>query len=242
MKQPLIRIAVSAIALVTVAGTALAQTSKTFTPTPADLYDLDHHSMYTWRVDNAGNASNLNLTAGNYVSAATLTITNIANWQANEANQLFIHLFDTARSSGVAQFYDEDPGLATVSNNIQDDFISGRYPQANGKDASGATKAFLIDPGTQGFRLAAPSNFPNTPQTYTLNFNDTQLYSLENYIRNGGNFALGFDPDCHFYNDGVSLKVTTSAGPRLSGRVPEPATGLLVLAGLGAFCVRRRKA
>lgn len=54
-----------------------------------------------------------------------------------------------------------------------------------------------------------------------------------------GRFGFGFDPDCHYYNDGVSLQITTEdkAAP-----TPEPTTMALFglgLAGLGV--VRRMK-
>jgi hypothetical protein len=57
-------------------------------------FDLDHHSAYTWRIDN------VNLT-GQTITGATLTFTNIRNWDSNP-NMLFIHLLDSARSAGVA--------------------------------------------------------------------------------------------------------------------------------------------
>ncbi len=50
-----------------------------------------------------------------------------------------------------------------------------------------------------------------------------------------GNFGFGFDPDCHYFNDGVELRVVTEV-------VPEPSTLLLLgggFAGLGILQARR---
>ncbi len=66
------------------------------------------------------------------------------------------------------------------------------------------------------------------------------LPTLNTYAANG-RFGFGFDADCHYYNDGVQLCVTTSTTP--PNTVPEP--GMLTLLGIGltgvATYVRRKK-
>jgi len=49
-----------------------------------------------------------------------------------------------------------------------------------------------------------------------------------------GLFGLAFDPDCHYWNDGVQLTI--------NAEVPEPATLLLFgLGTLGLAAYRRRR-
>jgi hypothetical protein len=75
---------------------------------------------------------------------------------------------------------------------------------------------------------------------YTLDLTPW-ITNLAGYISNGGDIAIGLDPGCHFFNDGVWLEITTNGGVTGQGSpVPEPATWTLVGLGLAAAYRRMR--
>lgn len=79
--------------------------------------------------------------------------------------------------------------------------------------------------------------FNTTPQDITYNFSPPELGDLNDFLAND-NFGIGFDPDCHFYNCGITLTLETV-------HVPEPSTYVLLASGLtaalGAGVIRRRR-
>ncbi|PYS68036.1 MAG: hypothetical protein DMF69_21360, partial [Acidobacteria bacterium] len=89
--------------------------------------------------------------------------------------------------------------------------------------------------GTENTLLTSRS-FTTTPITYTYNFTAAQLQALSAYINNGSNIAFGFDPDCHFWNNGITFQMTTRPND-----VPEPTTLALLGTGIGGFLLRRRR-
>lgn len=205
-------------------GTAKAVvTTMTFSPDPADLNDLDHHMVYTWRLDNLPTVS---------ITSATLTFSNIANWDTNP-NMLFIHLLNTAKNPGVASFVD-DPTNSVPVTDITDDFTDTRYHNASD---------WLVAAGTKDYKLVQKS-FTTTPTTYVYTFSGTALTKLNNYINNGHNLAFGFDPDCHYFNNGITFSFTGNVTPL--SPVPEaqaflPLTAIVGLA-IGTQKLRRRRA
>ena len=197
MKKILLTTIAVSLGVFSAAQAAITQ----YQPSPVDLNDLDHHDVYTWRIDGI-NLSSVSITS------ATLTIRNIANWDTNP-NILYIHLLDTAINAGVASFVDDPSGSAPVTD-LTDDFVSTRYHSSPG---------WLVANGTRDTLLASPS-FTTTGHDYTLNFTAAELVALNSYINSGHDVAFGFDPDCHFFNDGISFTITTSPIPEFSSGIP----------------------
>ena len=140
--------ALTCVALCLLAAPAQgAVTTLTYQPQPVDLYDLDHHMVYSWRLDN--------LTVNtSTITGASLAFSNIRNWDSN-TNVLHLHLLDTATNAGVASFNDVDQTQAPVVD-LTDDFSNTRYHSSPGwLIANGTADILLGNPSftTKGFGL-----------------------------------------------------------------------------------------
>jgi hypothetical protein len=218
----------------------------TYIPSDSDFDDLDHFKAYTWRVNG------LNI-AGQDVTSAKLVFKQLYNWNG-AANELFIHLLDTAKWSGVHSFRDEtsDPSP------LIDDFVNTRHhSNPDWLVAAGTADTFLTSRSFDNLSGNNPTQYPGEPNptgwsfvhdgwsganklyTYTYTFSEGQEDVLQSYITNGGNLAIGLDADCHFYNSGVALTINTANVP--PPVVPEPGTLVLLGSGLLYARYRRRK-
>lgn len=177
----------------------------TFTPSPADLWDLDHGWVYGWGV--VEDASWLG--EGEVITGATLSFDNIRNWN-NSPNDLYVHLLDDF-AYGTYRWRDYTYG----------DWFNTTY---------GGVEADLVH----------YEDLPSSSQDLDYYFSAADLAILNSYA-SAGTFGLGFDPDCHFYNCGVTLTVTTTT----EKIIPEPASMTLVglgIAGLALTRFRKKRA
>jgi len=198
------------------AGSARAALAPmTFTPNPADLNDLDHHYSLSWRIDNI-NLNNISITS------ATLTFKNIANWDSNP-NMLFVYLMDTATQGGVNSLLDHPLSEAPIGN-IVDHFANGFVSPALVLSSTAKTKLFQ-------------QSFTTTGHDFTYTFTAAQLQILTNYINSGHDIAFGFDPECHFFNDGIIFSMNVVPIPEVANILPIAC----LLAGALALEIRRRR-
>ena len=203
------------------AQTRGAVTTLSYQPNPVNLYDLDHHEVYTWRIDNI-------TVDPSTITSATLSFSNIRNWDSAQ-NVLHLHLLDTAINPAVASFQDVDQTQAPVVD-FTDDFANPRYHNSPG---------WLTANGTADTLLGNPS-FGTTGTNYSITFNSTELSALQSYIAHGHDIAFGLDPDCHFYNSGITFTIQSCPVPEMSATLPIIA--LLALGGMAELSRRRRVA
>ncbi len=148
---------------------------------------------------------------GEYITYATLSVDQLNDYKIEDDDALYIHLLDDAEP-GVAKHYDSNDG---------DEF---------------AGQGLLLTTYVDDNEYWDGSDWVNPPEDLNYDFTGSDLSMLTTYASDG-QFALGFDPDCHYYNCGMELKIYTHP-------VPEPGTWVLLTSALGMLGLlkRRRKA
>jgi hypothetical protein len=170
------------LALVSTSGIAQADTF-TFSPSPANLSNLDHGYYYIWGI------GNWQLPAGQQIVSATLTYDDIYDWTYESNDRLATYLLDTPT---------HDPELNATH---QYSWVYSAWDGENGNNHFPGTTALLgtwYDPfgeWTKRTDLVVP-----IPSDYFAWMTD-------------GSFGFGIDPDCHYYNSGVQFEIVTAATP-----------------------------
>ena len=138
------------------------------------------------------------------VISVSLTFKNIQDYTVEPDDILYINLLDTPPGLGVNAYYD--------------------YRElGNAWEGDGPLIGTWSD----------PLGYPNPPIDLTFDFTEEQVGYFNDFVADGV-AGFGFDADCHYFNDGVELRVETA--------VPEPLTiGLLGLGLVGMGILKRKK-
>ncbi len=227
----------SIIALSSVCGVASAAT-QVFTPADSDVFDLDHTQAYAWGLK-------YTVPTGETITGARLIISNIWNWQV-ETNSLKITLMNTPPAYGTSSTIGTSSNYLVTKDDAENvsDYWE-KYKNNGNKKWDGWDRMFTwSDADSSATKNTLVYDFNNL---YVYNANQTQLLQtisggpaslteFKNFIQDGI-IGIGFDPDCHYYNDGVKLEITTR---KETNTVPGPMAVLPFALGFIASIRRRR--
>ena len=157
-------------------------------------------------------------------------------------DRLWVNLLDTNYTGNSNK--DLKKGVKTFQDNAND--VESTQAASNYFNNKGtALSSWTASNGTSGTGgywtdPNGGNNYKKTDVTFT--FTGTQISALISYINNGGatsggvyaDFGFAFDPDCHYYNTGIELKVVTKKYyvPDSGASIAFLGVGLLAVAGL----------
>jgi hypothetical protein len=194
--------------LAALAATCGLASATTITSTIKGTDALSGDSAYAWAIP-------ITLTAGQPITSASLTFTDIKLTAANSSGKGI--LYSDLLKSTASTF----TGTHTYTDNdATGDYFTGHYSGGN-----------IVSLGSEVFGSVG------TILSWTVTFNSTQLAALNSFLSSGV-FDIGFDPDCHYNVGSICFTYGTTANKP----TPDAATTVyalgLVLLGLE---VTRRK-
>jgi hypothetical protein len=158
---------------------------------------------------------NFALAPNEKITGAVLTFNNIWDWTQETDDHLFVHLLDNPKAGSISYVDNEGGG----------DNFAGKGPLVgNWSD--------LLGGKPRNFNLVFDFSSPGLLDTLK-NFAATTPGAGK------ANFGFGIDPDCHYYNDGVTFTITTETKPPIN--IPEPASAILMAAGCLVAGLRRKR-
>ena len=191
------------VVIVAVMATSLWADVYTFRPSHPTLNDLPHQCYFTWGVK-------WELPQGEEITSATLTFKNIWN-QTREPNILYTHLLDDVPDPNGSPSYQ---AVGTGKHAYERITIIET-------DSQGEGDSFADWPGDHVLLGMWTDNHGGQPRNFDLVYNISSDHF--GMLANGA-FGFGIDPDCHYFNDGITFSIVTSPA------VPAPAA-----MGLGAI-------
>jgi hypothetical protein len=191
---------------------SVTKANYTFQPSDPDLEDLDHYYYYIWKVS-------WSLPGNEIISGANLFIKDINDWKVETGDILNMRLLSKNNIDDAVNGL----GMSIIAGDI----YRGQDDQSSGDNLSGYGSILTSYTDTE----AIPG-----PEDFSYTFTDTQISLLSGHITNDSVFGIGFDPDCHYRNNGVILTIETNV-------IPAPSAILLGSIGVGfASWLRRRRA
>lgn len=175
-------------------GQTKANSTYTFHPSDSDIDGLDHWYYYIWKV-------NWTPPYNETVSGANLFIENINDWKVEDGDILYMRLLSKENIDQAITSL----SMYTEWNPPYQDIYRGSDDQATGDGLSsyGDLLTTYTDDDSE----------PNPAENFTYTFTPSQIGLLSHYTAGDNVFGIGFDPDCHYYNDGTALTIETKVIP-----------------------------
>ncbi len=249
--------------LATIAPFSAHAGTYTFSTTSTSLTDLPHGTAVTWGLnDTTANTNSYNSllasvkTAGTTITGATLTITNLYDWANNTTDPydaLFINILGGVNAGITSkQFSATDANTVNTSwSQVVDPFNSGNAYNTTLQ----ATTALPFTNAQTGSLLNASTTAAGTPSGVTwsdplggsarsfnlvIQLSQANLSLLDTLLVGDPNSAtpdvgFGFAGECHYYDSGISLSVTTAKVPDGSNTLVLLGVAMVTLAGIRRF-------